>query len=38
MHNIHRLKTDELMQKKAVSMVGLAIDEYLKEYKKEAVK
>jgi len=37
-HNICRLKSDELMQRKTASMVGLAMDEYLKEYKREAVK
>lgn len=29
-HNIQRLKTDELMERKAISMVGYCIDEVLK--------
>jgi len=34
-HNIQRLKTDDLMERKACSMVGYCIDEY---HKKEIVK
>ena len=37
-HNICRLKSDGLMQKKTASMVGYAIKEYLQEYKKEGAK
>lgn len=37
-HNIHRLKSDALMQKKTASMVGHAMDEYIREYKKEGAK
>ncbi len=38
LHNIYRLKSDELMQQKAASMVGYAFDEYHKTNRKEAVK
>jgi len=37
-HNIARLKSDQLMQKKTASMVGHAMDEYLRDYRKELVK
>jgi len=34
-HNICRLKSDALMQKKTAYMVGFAMDEYMKAYRKE---
>lgn len=37
-HNIQRLKSDELMDKKTTSMIGYCIDEHHKNGKREAVK
>ncbi|MEB0299583.1 hypothetical protein [Mucilaginibacter sp. 5C4] len=37
-HNIQRLKSDDLMDRKSCSMIGYCMDEFHKKGKKEAVK
>ncbi len=37
-HNVYRLYDNNLMSKKAISMVGFSIDEYMKSYAMEGAK